>query len=408
MFAGTLVPDEPAYRNPGLSQAGNRTQAGFVDGLLRAGVELDLVLSCRPVPAFPTDRRLWIGGETRAWQGACRLAILPTCNLIFGKQLLWSLAGLVRTVRWSLRHRGQRRVMFCYNLGIPPSSRLAARLTGTRIVSILYDAGQLSSLQDTLRARIREKLLARSYARFIRRLDGRVTITEAVAADFAPGQHFLLVDGGIEGVPPAAAMPRAEDGTVTFLSAGTLWEINGIPLLLDAMRLIRDEHVRLQVAGDGELRERVVAAARTDPRIAYLGRLAPEALQAAYGRADALLNIRLTSGAHASPYLFPSKLLECLAAGKVVLSTAVAHARRDYGAVARFLEAETPSALAAAMLAVAATPAAERRREGAAARDFVLANRTWEIQGRRLAQYVEEHVLGSVRKEEITCKTNAC
>lgn len=399
VFAGSLVPDEPAYRNPGLSQAGNRVQAGFVEGLRQAGVDLDMILSYRPVPAYPADRRIWIAGERRSWQPGCALEILPTFNLLFGKHLLWGLAFVARMFRWSFRHRGRPRVMFCYNLGVPPCSYLAARLTGTKIVSILYDAGQLASLHTRLIYRLRETLLGWMFAWTVKRLDGRAVITEAVAADFAPGRHFLLVDGGVEAVPEEPHWEPAPDGSVVFFFAGTLWETNGVSLMLEAMERMHDSRVRLWIAGDGARKAQVEAAAARDPRIVYLGKLSPAELHEAYRKADVLLNTRVTSGVHASPYLFPSKLLECLATGKPVISTAVAHARRDYGAICRILDAETPAALAAAMTELAGLPAAERRRCGDAARAFMLANRTWQVQGARLARYVETCVLGRSGKE---------
>jgi glycosyltransferase involved in cell wall biosynthesis len=404
MFVGTLVPDAPAYRNPALSAAGNRVQAGFVAGLRQAGVDLDRIVSCRPVPSFPATRRLWVAGERHPWSEGGDIEILPTLNLRAAKYLLWGLLLPVRVIAWSLRRRGRPRVLLCCNLATPPGlfTYLAARVTGTRLVCILYDVGQLACVYRRLAYRLWGRIQEATHAALIRRLDGRIVITEAVAADYAPGRHYLLVDGGVEGAPEpdSAAAARRDDDDVVFLFAGTLWETNGISLMLAAMRLLPDPRIRLRIAGDGGLRGEVLAAAAADPRISYLGRLAPDALAVAYRQADALLNVRLTSGEHASPYLFPSKLLEYLATGKVVVSTAVAHARRDYGAICRFLDAATPESLAAVMAAVAATPAEARRREGAAARAFMLAHRTWDVQGARVVRYIEEQVLGQGRNRE--------
>jgi glycosyltransferase involved in cell wall biosynthesis len=124
-----------------------------------------------------------------------------------------------------------------------------------------------------------------------------------------------------------------------------------------------------------------------------LGLLDHDALFRLYADADLLLNLRLTQAVN-TPYLFPSKLLEYFAIGKPVLSTAVAHTEKEYGALCYILRDETAAGVAEAIRRIRAVPAGERRELGCRARAFMLAHRTWDAQGARIRAYLERQVFG--------------
>jgi glycosyltransferase involved in cell wall biosynthesis len=224
------------------------------------------------------------------------------------------------------------------------------------------------------------------------RLDGRVVITERIAEDFAPAKHFLHVDGAL-GAEVLGRLPPLEDGEevpkeFTLFFAGRLWEANGVRVILRAFSLLGDPGLRLFIAGQGPLKDLVVEAAARDPRIRYLGFLGMDEVMKLYGEVDVLLNIRLTSRVQ-TPYLFPSKLLEYYATGKIVITTPVAHAEREYGHFGFVLREETPEALARLIESVRAQPPRKRLEMGRAARRYMLAEKTWARQGERIARYLE-------------------
>jgi glycosyltransferase involved in cell wall biosynthesis len=82
-------------------------------------------------------------------------------------------------------------------------------------------------------------------------------------------------------------------------------------------------------------------------------------------------------------------MLEYLAVGKPVLSTAVAHVEKDYGDYCYVVKEETAAALAAKIVSVKWIPASERYGLGCRAREFMLKNRTWNAQGKRICAYLE-------------------
>ena len=91
-------------------------------------------------------------------------------------------------------------------------------------------------------------------------------------------------------------------------------------------------------------------------------------------------------------YFFPSKVLEYLASGRPVISTCTGHVEEEFGPFTFLLREETPEALSAAIEDVERLGHDARSRTGAMARDYVMANKTWSVQGRRVARFIESLV----------------
>ncbi len=388
-FVGCVVPDDPRFRAGAYSAAGNASQARLIRSLRENAVPVDIAISFVPVASFPRSRHLYQRGASGSVEGV-RTILLPFLNVMPLKfaHLGW---GIFRRVAWwSWRHRNRARLVHMYNVGRPPGlfAYAAARLTGAAVTASLYDIGVVGRDE---RDSAWQRLSLRLTRWLVPRLDGRVVITPAIERDFAGGRPCLLADGGVseewldrfEGAAPASRPP----GECVFLLAGSLWEINGARLVLEAFARLEEPGFTLLVAGRGSLEPLVEAAAATDARIRPLGFLGPVELAAAYARADVLLNIRLTQSDPA-PYHFPSKLHEYLATGRLVISTPAAHIREEYGAFCLLLEREDAAALAHVMLRAARMPSEERAAMGRAARRYMRENKTWTVQGRRIADYL--------------------
>lgn len=388
-LVGSVVPDDPQYRTAAFSVAGNASQARLIRSLRANGVVVDEVISFVPVPSFPRSSRLWQHRATGTVEGV-RTVLLPFLNVAPVKFACLGWGVFRRVAWWSWRNRRRTRIVHMYNIDRPPGSfaYAAARLTGAAVTASLYDVGSVSP--DEPRT-LWHRLAYRLSRWLVPRLDGRVVITPAIERDLAGRRPCLLVDGGVSDAWldrfEAAAPASSDAGTCAFLLAGTLWEVNGVRLALEAFERLREPGFTLLVTGRGPLQAVVEAAADRDARIQYLGFLGPDEFPAVYARADVLLNIRITQS-DADPYNFPSKLHEYLATGRLVISTPAAHIRDEYGDFCLMLEREDADALAELMQRAARMPAGERRAVGQRAREYMRAEKTWTAQGRRIAAYL--------------------
>lgn len=392
---GTMVPDIPAFHGPAFNRAAQMLQTGLIRGLINAAMPVTAILSIEPLPAVPRARRLF-GRRGLASLGADLppVRMVSFVNVHPLKALTAGLGVFLRIVRWSWRHRGQRRIVHLFNMTMPPGIFvwLAARLTGSRLSVTTMDVWRPGGglVPDSMWWRLDFALQKRLLPRF----DGHMVVSRAMAEDLLPGKRVCLIEGAVASdwervAPPPRREPRQRFRVVL---AGTLTEHNGVELALDATSAL-PEDVELVVAGAGPLADRVRERAERDARIIDVGFVSFEDLVELYASADLLLNIRVTTTLD-TRYFFPSKLFELLASGTPVLSTCVGHLEEEYGRWLYLLREETPHALAARIRGVRAIDRAVREDLGRRARDFVLREKTWDRQGQRFASYLREHVLG--------------
>ena len=106
-----------------------------------------------------------------------------------------------------------------------------------------------------------------------------------------------------------------------------------------------------------------------------------------YEEADVLLNLRLEEGVD---FHFPGKLLEYLSTGRYVVSTPVAHAERVYGQYMGVLHDKTPKGLIRMMEEIQSKGKRILFETGTTARQFMLDNRTWDVQTLKILNYIKQ------------------
>lgn len=398
-FVGVLAPTEERRNNLALSQAGATFQESLVEALASAGINVDHVFAQRPTPSFPRVRRL-LFGVRRGVLGCRPVTFLPFLNFGVAKAITGGVALVVLLARWGRRNRRvARKAVLLYNLNSPPAlaSVIAGRLTGTKVIAVVADiqVPGSGSLPNSPFRRLEYRLQTFTMSL----CDGLVVLTNRMAADFAPMVPSMLVEGA---VPPQLVssyttvddhngVPNSDGkGDPTILMfAGEISDLKGVPALLDAFSRIPNPDIELWITGRGPEQARVVAAAAADARIRYWGYPPYSELLALYQQATLLVNPH-SVGQLSSRYLFPSKLIEYLATGVPVLSTpSTPEIAELYGAFAFITADDSADALARSIMRTLSYPRSELRSRGAAGREFVLREKTWEVQGRHVAAFIE-------------------
>ncbi len=388
-FIGSVVADTPAHRTAAFSRAGNLSQAGLLTGLRNAGVHA-AVYTFHLEPSFPRGRRLWVGGaREEVVPGICAV-LVGYLNVIPMKQVWVGVGVFLRLLvwGWKMRH-AKRRVVIAYNLTMPPGTftLAAARLTRSRLVVFVNDVHIPGhTVPDSLRFRI-DLVLQKA---LLRRCDGLLVVADSIAQDLAAAVPSIRIDGGVgrEVIDGTGGTPTTtRTGPFTIVSAGGLDIANGVEVILEAFSRLSGPF-RLVIAGSGPLEGVVRKAQQSDCRIEFRGLLAFEDVLALYRDADLLLNVRVTKKLN-TRYFFPSKLLECLTTGVPVLTTKTGHVAEEYGELAFLLEDESPAGLATAIEDIAGTPEHVRRELAARARDYMVREKSWDSQARRVLTFAE-------------------
>jgi glycosyltransferase involved in cell wall biosynthesis len=401
-FVAPILPDGAFANYPAASPAGSRFQQGVLNALLAHRIDTS-VISLRPVSSYPRSRRLFFRGADGALGEGVPYRQIGFINAGPLKTLTAAITSFFAIWRWARQHSGERRVLLFYNPYNPSAwvGIVAAWLTRSKVITTVADVRVPGSGggHPSLLRRIEYQIAVAS----LRRVDALVSVTRRIASDFAPGVPVLFLDGGVpeDMLAPLAtpASPRRPDETTdaqtpgnnafVLLYAGSLTDLAGVPLLLEAFKRLNDIGFRLWITGGGELESIIRQAAATDPHIQYLGKLSRSDLLATYTAADVLVNPHSTSLLTAR-YVFPSKLLEYLASGRPVVTTATPEIAADYGNLCAVIDCEEPQALADAIMRVAAMPAVDRLTRAAEARVAVIERCGWSRQGKRLVRFLEE------------------
>lgn len=297
LFCGTMVPESTEYQVKNISAAGNRFQTNMIKNLERAGYE---VVSCSFLGMdIPNDIKRKLNG-----------------NYVFKEKgllkAIWGFYGLLK------RTMSDTETVICYNIAyawlfLP----LMARRMHKCSIVIVADYSESISYQS-----IFGKLYAKLQLWSMRRFDTVIGLSDNIKDKFRKKQKFVLMEGGIdEELYNAFVYKPHKAGTpITFMYSGLLNHVTGVNLLLKAMKRVERQDIRLWISGKGELEEAVRAAAGKDDRICYLGHLPYEEYIQKLQEADVLVNPRDMSLPE-NQNNFPSKIMDYLAAGKVIIST---------------------------------------------------------------------------------------
>lgn len=387
VYVGCVVPDTSEYRNEAFSRAGNMFQENLLAGLRVAGTTPSLVLSVRPMPAFPRCATLVARSCGTMLSCGIPVTLVPFVNIAPFKQLLLGVSVFLRLLWWGWKHRASLvRIVYTFNLTVPPAlfTLLAARCIGAKAVASVNDINEPGATVPRTWPRRLDYALHKV---LLPRFDALVPVSRAIIEDFAPKVRHVRVEGGI--TPEMAANPghntlsrKPDSFCVVF--AGGMEAANGVEIMLQAIARLKERHYRFVFAGGGPLANAVRNAATGDVRIEYAGFLKLSDLLSIYRQADVLINMRLTKAIR-TRYFFPSKLMEFLASGTPVISTCPGHVEEEFGKFLFPLKNETPEGLAAA-IRHAETAGSEARREmGKRARAFMLAHKTWQAQTARIS-----------------------
>jgi colanic acid biosynthesis glycosyl transferase WcaI len=318
----------------------------------------------------PYRNRLLLRERGPGGEAIVRSAIYPSANRGFGKRLL-NHASLAASALATARASGPADVVVAES---PPlftaaaGAAYAALKRAPLVVNVAdrwpKSAVELGALTQPAAIRAAEAL-----ERWIYRRAALITVPTAgllrdIGAAPAAAGKVVRLPPAVDAARFSAAGPLdGGGGPLRVLYAGTIGLAHGIATLLEAARRAGPDVVQVTIAGGGA--EAALLAGAAPPNVRSLGVVPPDAVPHLYGEADAgvvLLRDRpVLAGA------LPTKLLECLAAGRPAVLSARGEAAELVASSGAGIAVapEDPDSLAGAFRALHADPQL-RARLGAA------------------------------------------
>ncbi len=322
---------------------------------------------------------------------------------------LWRLKA--RYCRW--RAAGwQPDVVLVYNLS-PIYNQflrwLRRRPQCPKLVLLLLDSTTLGQTIPRFKQfRRRFKPMYTPDAAMLPRFDACIGLSENVGKYFRPRNvPFLWMPGGCTPSRALYETPlrNGEAGSplVRFGYFGALGAHSGVEPLVRAFVAAGrsgDNTATLEICGYGKMDERLMGLINQHPQLKYHGLLSPaECLR--FGRmCDVLVNPRPPS--HGNENNFASKLFEYALTGRAILTSNLSGVQAVLGPEAYYFDAhDFASGLTAKLTEIIGTPRQELNRRGAAIQKRVVSAFSWERQGMRIAQFLEDVCAESWSKAEV-------
>ncbi len=168
------------------------------------------------------------------------------------------------------------------------------------------------------------KLFAKVCLFDMRKYDLVVGLSSNIKNKLRKKQKFICIEGGINLTDfltkKFKALPLVKNEKLRVMYSGALKDVTGVDLLLEAIKKIKNPNIEFIFSGKGVLENEIIEQAKKDKRIIFKGSMPYEEYLDTLGTAHILINPR-NMNMPENQNNFPSKYMEYLASGRVLIST---------------------------------------------------------------------------------------
>lgn len=389
LFLGYVVTPEEANIASGASVAGNKMQWNVIKNLSQIrDVEIDCV-TVPPRAAFPHDKKVFCKSEKVEIIKNVMSYRISFCNLPVIKQF-WQIITTYKTAKRLITEKNID-VVLCFNLfpqiGVP-MRWIKNRFRQLETVCLLADLPiddntKRKGLSSWLRS-----LMEKSTWKSMEVCDKYIVLNKHVIEKYLPNKPYVVVEGGVsdENIKKYD-IPVKKGEEKNILYCGALTEYNGVLNLIQAMDLLDDTDIILDIYGDGYLRKEVEDAAEKNCRIRYFGRISNEEVMKKQKEAWLLINPRIVDDPIAQ-VTFPSKTFEYLLSGTPVLTTKLNGYDEEYLENMYISENDSSSAISDAVRKISTFSKEDLNKKAEAAKVFAKEKKNWKVQTMKIEQFI--------------------
>lgn len=262
----------------------------------------------------------------------------------------------------------------------------------SKICIILPDLPEFMGGQGFLHS-VLKKIETGLFYWLVKKFDFHVVLTQPMIHRIGVDERkAIVVEGILTKNFDVSIKSKSHQEVKTFLYSGTLARRYGIVQLVDAFQKIKSNDCRLLICGDGDSRDEIIAATKSDARINYLGQVSRKDAIILQRDATFLVNPRMNDDF--TKFSFPSKIIEYMNSGRVVIMFKLTGIPEEYFKYCITPSSESVDSLSNAMVDAMGMGDEEVTFLGNKARDFVVGTKSDEIQFGRILKLIsgDDHV----------------
>ena len=317
---------------------------------------------------------------------------IPYVNIQGLRQLSSFFALNWNVLKWSIENRNDKRIVLHYNLGIPINQvMLVMKPLLNGIYPIVCDFN-CHGKSTRLCKKVINSFIENNQIKAIKRADGIIALNINLLNDFQP-KSGLIMEGAI-----SPSMEQYNDvDTVTDVQkkvniryAGTVDESHGALTLIEVAKCLNNEyHCTVQIAGKiFNCNEILDASNAKDIPLEYIGVLERKEATEFAKEADILI-IPHSTRFKQLRYQFSSKMFDYMACKKPVIVSPMDGFPDEYRKFVFVADRDDAVAYVEQIRIIMDMPKEMMEKRLTLAREFVLSNRTWKAQARRILQFID-------------------
>lgn len=262
-----------------------------------------------------------------------------------------------------------------------------------KVVVVIPDMPRFMDIGSsrTLFASFLKKIDVYLLDRILHLADGYVVLAEAIGNDFLKGKPYIVVEGiaNTDKVPKRIPCEREmKRDSITLGYAGALKKDYGIELLISVVKELEHSRIFLKIFGRGPLESICEKAQQECGNIYFGGFLDESSLEKELVNVDLLANLR-PPGIEISKYAFPSKIIDYMCHGYLVLSTRMESLPDDYMKHLIIVDDFSVQGVISSIKKFSDMDVKERIRLRTGAQSFIIKEKSSYAQGSRMLKFIE-------------------
>ena len=377
--------DENTYKEVFVEQekpmpAASKYNRLLCKGLVNNGVDLDTV-AVLPISKSNYKKKFFKGYSCES--DGVRFNYISQLNVKFLNHLFLFVKSFFRV----LRSKSSVLIYDYLCLSSSQGALLAAKIKKKKKICIVTDLPEFQS---------DNKRFIKYCNKALNKADGFTILTEQMNEKINPcNKPYIVLEGHSDGELKAvdeSERYELSSGKKVVVYAGSLKKIYGIQNLVEGFIKADINDAELKIYGEGDYRKELEDICKNHKNVRYMGIRSNDEIVEDEKRAALLVNPRPSSPEY-TKYSFPSKTMEYMVSGTPVLMTKLPGMPEEYYPFVYTIEDESCEGIANAILNVFGLPFAERNEKGQAARQFVLKEKSNNIQAKKILSLIKK-ILG--------------
>lgn len=371
-----------SQQNPGF--AVQKFSRLLVKGLLNNGADV-VALSNPPGLSVRNKRFVSFSSEK---EDSVAYKYIPYLNFPLLKHLCIFFYSFFYVLVWGSTKRKDKTIM-CDVLSVSAcmGSLLASKINRVKSVGVVTDIFGL--MVGNKKGSWIVRMASYLNGRYVSSFDRYVLLTEQMNGCVNPKHHpYIVMEALCDASLMGEEIPEVEKvHPRTIIYAGGLNERYGLKKLAEAFVKANISDARLVYYGSGPYVDEYKRLCATHPNVEYRGVAPNEEIVAEEYKATLLINPRPTTEEF-TQYSFPSKNMEYMASGTPLLTTKLPGMPEEYYPYIYLFDEESVEGYSVALKRVLSLPEDELKKKGWNARQYVLENKNYNVQARRVLNLI--------------------